>query len=132
LALKTEIIGAFAQLKPNFQNKRLRVCYLIWKDPYLTVGGDTFIHDMLQQAGFENIFSTEKRYPEITIEQLQNLNCERLLLSSEPYPFAQKHINVLQPLLPGTKISLVDGEMFSWYGSRLLHAPAYFKTLLSI
>ncbi len=58
------------------------------------------------------------------------MQCELLLLSSEPYPFKQKHIDELQQQLPDTKIILVDGEMFSWYGSRLLHAPAYFKRLL--
>ncbi|HEY0040282.1 MAG TPA: cobalamin-binding protein, partial [Flavisolibacter sp.] len=60
---------------------------------------------------------------------MQNAACELLLLSSEPYPFKQKHIEELQQQLPKTKVVLVDGEMFSWYGSRLQKAPAYFQTL---
>ena len=95
----------------------------------MTVGGDTFISDMLNHAGFQNIFSGKSRYPVVTVEELQTVNCELLLLSSEPYPFKQKHIDELAQQLPHTKIILVDGEMFSWYGSRLLHTPAYFQQL---
>ena len=60
---------------------------------------------------------------------MQIADCQLLLLSSEPYPFKQKHIDELQPLLPHIKIVLVDGEMFSWYGSHLQYAPGYFKEL---
>ncbi len=123
-----------SQIKDKFSSLtvpgyRPKTCYLIWKDPYMTVGNDTFIHTMLQTAGFENMFSHEKRYPEIFINDLKNDNCEVLLLSSEPFPFKQKHIDELQQQLPDTKIILVDGEMFSWYGSRLLKAPSYFAEL---
>lgn len=117
-------------LKPlQTQNPKLKTAYLIWKDPYMTVGGDTFINHMLNYAGFENIFAQLSRYPQITIEQLRAANCHLLLLSSEPYPFRQKHIDELQDQLPDTKIILADGEMFSWYGSRLLKAPAYLQEL---
>jgi ABC-type Fe3+-hydroxamate transport system substrate-binding protein len=102
-----------------------------WQNPYMTVGGDTFIHDMLQKCGFNNIFTQQNRYPEITTGQLYDANCQLLLLSSEPYPFKQKHIDELQQQLPDTKILLIDGEMFSWYGSRLLHTPKYFNELIS-
>ena len=111
------------------QNK-LRVCYLIWKEPYMSIGGDTFINDMLQHCGFINVFADDKRYPEIIISQLVSLNCQVILLSSEPYPFKQKNVDELQLLLPATKIILVDGEMFSWYGSRLQHAAKYFSNLI--
>lgn len=109
--------------------RKIRTAYLIWKDPYLTVGNDTFIHQMLLYAGFENIFSDKTRYPQIDIQDIFENNCELLLLSSEPYPFKQKHIAELQSLLPNTKILLVDGELFSWYGSRMLKAPSYFQEL---
>lgn len=108
---------------------RLRTAYLIWKDPYMTVGNDTFIHCMLETAGFDNVFSERKRYPAISIDDLKKSGCELLLLSSEPYPFQQKHMDELQQQLPDTRILLADGEMFSWYGSRLLKAPAYFTSL---
>jgi ABC-type Fe3+-hydroxamate transport system substrate-binding protein len=106
-----------------------KTAYLIWHNPYMTIGGDTFINDMLSKWGFENIFAHKSRYPEVTIEDMHIANCQLLLLSSEPYPFRQKHVDELSSRLPGCKILLVDGEMFSWYGSRLLLAPDYFKTL---
>jgi hypothetical protein len=94
----------------------------------MTIGHDTFIHDMLIRCGLQNIFGHATRYPAIDTWQLNE--CDLLLLSSEPFPFQQKHLEELQPQLPNTKIMLVDGELFSWYGSRLLQAPAYFNALL--
>lgn len=125
--LITRIKTNFTELQTT--NHQLQTCYLIWKDPYMTIGGDTFIHHLLEKAGFQNVFANATRYPVISIEDLQNANCQLLLLSSEPFPFKQKHADELQPFLPNTKIILVDGEMFSWYGSRLLYAPAYFQSL---
>lgn len=112
-------------------NGPVKTAYLIWREPYMTVGGDTFINDMLLQCGFENIFSNKTRYPQISMDDLLMAGCQLLLLSSEPYPFKQKHVDELSRYLPGTKIILADGEYFSWYGSRLLHAPAYFRQLIS-
>jgi ABC-type Fe3+-hydroxamate transport system substrate-binding protein len=126
--LATKIKLAFDQMS-EIKNKPASVAYLIWKDPYMTVGGDTFINDMLQRCGFTNIFHNKSRYPETNLQQLAATNCEIVLLSSEPYPFKQNHIAEMQAALPNTKFMLVDGEMFSWYGSRLLKAPAYFATL---
>lgn len=125
--MNNEIDAAFQFLLQH--GEQIPTAYLIWKDPYMAAGGDTFIHDMLARAGFRNIFADEKRYPAITIEQLQQAKCELVLLSSEPFPFGPKHVAELQQQLPGKKILLADGEMFSWYGSRLLRAPAYFRQL---
>ena len=124
------IQAAFAQLKPLPASTAPRTAYLIWKDPYMTVGGDTFIHDMLTRSGFNNIFSPKSRYPEITLQELKAAGVKLLLLSSEPYPFREKHIKTLQAELPGTRIMLADGEYFSWYGSRLLGAPKYFTGIM--
>jgi ABC-type Fe3+-hydroxamate transport system substrate-binding protein len=108
-------------------SSKIKAAYLIWKDPYMAVGSDTFINNMLACAGFENIFSVKSRYPEITVNELHE--CEVLLLSSEPFPFSEKHVEELEPFLPGIPIVLADGELFSWYGSRLIKAPAYFQEL---
>ena len=97
----------------------------------MTIGGDTFINDMMKQCGLQNIFEDKLRYPQITIEHLLKSNCQLILLSTEPYPFAQKHIDEMQKQLPEKKIILADGEFFSWYGSRLLQAPEYFKNLIN-
>jgi ABC-type Fe3+-hydroxamate transport system substrate-binding protein len=126
--LVTEIENKFSHLEKINQNK-IPAAYLIWNKPCMTIGGDTFINDMMHLCGFTNVFADKMRYPEISMEQLQSSNCKVLLLSSEPFPFKQKHIDELQPFLPNTKVLLVDGEMFSWYGSRLLYAPDYFKQL---
>lgn len=132
-SLIKEIKQGFDYLGSQLQttNYQLPTCYLIWRNPYITVGGDTFINDMLTRCGFENIFAHNTRYPEITLNQLQTANCQLLLLSSEPYPFKQKHLDELQSHLPDTRIILVDGELFSWYGSRLLYATDHFKNLIS-
>jgi ABC-type Fe3+-hydroxamate transport system substrate-binding protein len=114
----------------SMQLQSSRAAYLIWQEPYMTVGNDTFIHAMMEHCGFVNIFGEQQRYPVITIDDICNSGCEYLLLSSEPFPFKQQHADALQALLPGVKIILVNGEMFSWYGSRLLQAPAYFEDLL--
>jgi ABC-type Fe3+-hydroxamate transport system substrate-binding protein len=107
----------------------LKTAYLIWRKPYMVAARQTFIDDMLQKCGLINVFDSD-RYPEVTPEMLIAANPELVLLSSEPYPFTQKHIGEFKTLLPNTRVILVDGEMFSWYGSRLLHAPAYFKQLI--
>ena len=119
-----------AQIKENFSrfpppDSLLPTCYLIWQNPYMTVGGDTFINCMLEAAGFENIYKHKTRYPEITIEELKTYNLQLLLLSSEPFPFKQKHVEEFKAQGFKGQIILVDGEMFSWYGSRLLKAPEY-------
>lgn len=106
-----------------------RAAYLIWRKPYMVAAADTFVQDLMGHAGFQNIFAHLSRYPEITLEQLAAAQPEVLLLSSEPYPFAEKHFAPLREACPQAHIHLVDGEMFSWYGSRLLHAPQYFQAL---
>ena len=104
--------------------------YLIWQEPYMTIGGDTYINDLLNKNGFTNVFANKNRYPSISISDIEKSDCKVIFLSSEPYPFKQKHIDALQKHFPDKLILLVDGEMFSWYGSRLIDAPSYFKTLL--
>jgi ABC-type Fe3+-hydroxamate transport system substrate-binding protein len=107
-----------------------KVCYLIWKNPYMSIGADTFIHDMIQKLGLDNICKNETRYPQISIDFMQSHKPDYIFLSSEPYPFKQKDIDELQSYLPDSKIILVDGEMFSWYGSRLLKSVEYFNSLI--
>jgi ABC-type Fe3+-hydroxamate transport system substrate-binding protein len=129
---KAELLAK--KIKTSFQDlpkaPPLRALYLIWKDPYMSVGADTFIHFMLDKIGLKNICSGESRYPELSEEKIKEIKPELVLLSSEPYPFKEKHIEELKLLLPDAKIMLVDGEMFSWYGSRLLQAPEYLKKFI--
>ncbi len=122
-----EIEDGFTNLV--FDVPPIAAAYLIWKDPYMTIGGDSFISHMMIKAGLLNVFEALQRYPVISLEQIAASGCQYLLLSSEPYPFAQKHLDELKQSLPGINILLVDGELFSWYGSRLVKAPAYFRHL---
>ncbi len=100
-------------------------CYLIWKNPWMTVNHDTFIHDMLCRQGFTNAFADrhDSRYPIIDEAELCEANPEILFLSSEPYPFKAQHMEELQQLLPEARIYLLNGEFLSWYGSRLCRFP---------
>jgi ABC-type Fe3+-hydroxamate transport system substrate-binding protein len=125
----------FQKINHSFGNgivaqKKHKTAYLIWHEPYMTIGGDTFIHDMMQKIGLENVYKNETRYPSFVLEELILLKPDVVLLSSEPYPFKDKHIPALTTHLPNTKIYLADGEMFSWYGSRMLYAAEYFKRLM--
>lgn len=106
-----------------------RTAYFIWRKPWMVAGGDTFIQDMLHRCGLVNLFQDRDRYPSIELESLSGSGCRFILLSSEPYPFKDRHIAEIRTVLPHAAIHLVDGELFSWYGSRLLHAPAYFRRL---
>ncbi|MEM1134619.1 MAG: helical backbone metal receptor [Bacteroidota bacterium] len=127
------IQSQFETLAATVKNKCLhspRAAYFIWRDPMIVVGKDTFIADMIQKAGFQNVFEDNIRYPRINEESLRKADPEIILLSSEPFPFKEKHIQEFQAICPNAKIKLVDGEMFSWYGSRLLHTAPYLRTLI--
>ncbi len=109
------------------------VAYFIWKKPFMVAGKNNFIDHMLDKCGLANVFSSpvnESRYPETSIEELQILRPDLIFLSTEPYPFSEKHIDEFQKICPEAKVCLVDGEMFSWYGSRLLKAFPYFTSLM--
>lgn len=125
-ALKRQLEKNFAELRIR---KKRRALYLIWKKPYMSIGGDTFIDEMLSFAGFENVLKNKSRYPVISEEEIVSVNPDYVLLSSEPYPFKEKHINEFKLLLPESTIVIVDGEMFSWFGSRLIYATDYFQQL---
>ncbi|WP_420151102.1 helical backbone metal receptor [Spirosoma sp.] len=130
---KPEAEALACQIESSFQPVltayRPTVAYLIWRKPYMVAANDTFIHTMLEIAGFRNAFAHLTRYPDVTSAALQAAHPELIFLSSEPYPFTHKHVTEFQAIYPSAKIQLVDGEMFSWYGSRLLRASNYFKNL---
>jgi ABC-type Fe3+-hydroxamate transport system substrate-binding protein len=126
--MASTISASFDNLK--IKSTSLKVAYLIWRKPYIVAGKGTFIDDMLKRCGLKNAFD-EERYPEVFPGQIVEADPDLVFLSSEPYPFTDRHITEFQALIPNAKIQLVDGELFSWYGSRLLQAPKYFKQLIS-
>jgi ABC-type Fe3+-hydroxamate transport system substrate-binding protein len=129
-------------IKNNFEKlvvnaaKKPKVIYLIWKQPFMAAGSNTFIDSMLAAAGFENLITTP-RYPIIELAEMKVLTADFVFLSSEPYPFKEKHCIALEKQFENnqnmsmkkTKVICVDGELFSWYGSRLIHSVAYFEAL---
>lgn len=123
-----EIIDSIDSLRMDHTSLK-NVLYLIWKNPYMSIGGDTFISKMLEEAGFINILKNKLRYPQLSLDKMKLINPEFIFLSSEPYPFKDKHKLELEVLFPNSKVVLVDGEMFSWYGSRILKAYPYFQEL---
>jgi ABC-type Fe3+-hydroxamate transport system substrate-binding protein len=104
--------------------------YLIWNNPIMVAGGDTFINDMLQSIGLLNVFANQQRYPTTSIGEIKNLNPDLIILSSEPFPFNQEHAESFAKSIGSKQVILVDGTYFSWYGSRMAHAPRYFKQIL--
>lgn len=130
--IKNQIQQSFFDL----QKISKTVLYLIWNKPYMAAGRATFIGDMLQKIGLKNVTLrasvTDKsnRYPELSLEEIKVLNPEVIFLSSEPYPFKNNHVKELEKNLPNCKVLLVDGELFSWYGSRLIKSVSYFNELI--
>lgn len=111
-------------IKNVFENRPvkepLRTAYLIWKKPWMSVGHDTYIHDIMTHWGLINIFGNKKRYPPFEIEELKEAKPDLILLSSEPYPFKEKDAAPIIDQFPEARIELINGEWFSWYGSRML------------
>ena len=125
--ITTLINTSFEQLKQTHQT----VLYFIWKKPYMVAGRATFIGHLLEKIGLKNSISEiNSRYPTLSLQEIISLNPELIFLSSEPYPFKEIHIEELQKHLPHTRIFIVDGELFSWYGSRLIHSVTYFNELI--
>ena len=127
-AISNSIKSSFKTL-PKASN--LSVLYLIWQEPFMAAGKHTFIHSMLKEAGFSNAITNTDRYPVLSSQEVNQINPDLIFLSSEPFPFKEKNRKQLQELFPNSKVLLADGEAFSWYGSRLLHTPSYFKELSS-
>ncbi len=117
----------FEGIKPHSEKS---VLYLIWRKPWMAAGTGTFIDSMLKCIGLQNALHDTRRYPELTRDQIRKLKPDFIFLSTEPYPFTEKHIEELRTISDESTIIIVDGEMFSWYGSRLLKAPRYFNQLI--
>ncbi len=105
------------------------VAYFIWKDPWMSIGSDTYIHSMLEEFGLKNIFFSKKRYPVVNLEKLKGNPPEYIFLSSEPYPFKENHKKELENIFPESKIVLVQGEAFTWFGTYQEESYRYFQKL---
>jgi ABC-type Fe3+-hydroxamate transport system substrate-binding protein len=113
-----ELRTEFEKIKDRFKGKT--VLYVIWQNPIMIAASGTYINAMLEHLGFVNLASEHTRYPELTIAELKKMKADYLFLSSEPFPFKEKDLRYFAQELPQTKVKLVDGELYSWYGSRLI------------
>ncbi len=110
----------------------IRALYLIWKDPWMTIGSQTYISRMLRWAGIETVAPlTDIRYPVLDLADFGRDACDLVLLSSEPYRFTERHRRALagDPRLAGVPVALIDGEMVSWYGARAIEGLRYLRDL---
>lgn len=114
----------------NFPSIQKKVLYLIWADPFMAAGKKTFIGDIIKKLGMQNVLlDNECRYQSLSNEEIAALNADLIILSSEPFPFKKAHSIELNQLT-NAKIIFADGEMFSWYGSRMLEMQQYFDGLI--
>lgn len=126
--INKKIIDKFYNFK--IPQKNIKIAYLIWKNPYITINQNTFINDMIEMCGLENIFADKtEHYPRISLNDIKKAKPDFVLLSSEPYSFNANDAKEIKDKLPFSKIKFVDGEMFSWYGSHILKSYDYFKAL---
>ena len=134
----SEIAEKITFLRQEFQKDMQevpvrKVAYFIWKDPWMVAGKETFIDHLLELNKFENVFSEENsRYPEIDLGDLGQKKVDLLLLATEPYPFREEHAQALRNEVRRARVRVVDGEYFSWYGSRLTAAFTYFRKLQEV
>ena len=122
---------AYADFLKTIQDQPVKkVAYFIWKNPFMVAGGNTYIHEILKINRFQNIYESKGRYPEIELKKIRlEGDPDLVFLSSEPFPFKEEDAFEIGRFTHHAKTIFVDGEMFSWHGSRLLKAFAYFKSL---
>lgn len=108
------------------------VIYLMWYDPLMAAANHTFINAMINELGLVNACDHLTRYPALTLDQIKEIDPDYIFLSSEPFPFSHKHMAQINDACSRSKVVFVDGEMFSWYGSRLKLAPLYFAKLFEM
>jgi ABC-type Fe3+-hydroxamate transport system substrate-binding protein len=133
-----------AELEPLYRRVReraaairaVRVFYPIWRRPWMTIGADTYVHDLLSTCGGANVFADRTRYPTVTLDEVATRAPEVILLPDEPFRFRRAHIADFDvyPAVPAVRdrrIHLVDGKPFSWHGPRLAEALNKLPDLLA-
>jgi ABC-type Fe3+-hydroxamate transport system substrate-binding protein len=118
------------------QSERHRVFAAIWKNPYMSVGSDTYVHDVLKTCGGENVCGDMARYPVVTLEEIEALQPEIILLPDEPYPFSAEDLPGFYaldvPAARSDRIHLVDGKLLTWYGPRMASSLVQLAALLRV
>jgi ABC-type Fe3+-hydroxamate transport system substrate-binding protein len=127
-ALVSEISAGFDRLSTI--SLSIRSCaYFIWRKPYMVATNGTFLDHMLSKLGVKNVFGDMDRYPQVSAEDIAGRKPDLIFLSSEPYSFTDRHKAEFRNIYPEARVIIVNGELFSWYGSRLRYTAAYFESL---
>jgi ABC-type Fe3+-hydroxamate transport system substrate-binding protein len=131
-AMISEIRTGFGTQPPvGKKHSGVTAAYFIWRKPYMVAASGTFINSMMETLGVQNVFAHLERYPEVSIEQVAAARPDIIFLSTEPYAFSEMHFGEFQEMCPSTLVMMADGELFSWYGSRMRLAVTYFSRLRS-
>lgn len=134
IAVDIEVSAARVRADASAALRRVTYAYLIWRDPWMTINDDTFVAEMLKLPGGVNVFgAAAERYPPITALELTNARPDVVLLSTEPFPFAERHIDELAAAtgLGRKRFRIVDGELLSWHGSRTPLGIAYAELVVA-
>jgi ABC-type Fe3+-hydroxamate transport system substrate-binding protein len=134
--LLDELEPLHAAVRARLAGRRATPCfYPIWREPWMTIGHDTYIHDVLATCGGANVFADRTRYPSIALDEVAARAPEVVLLPDEPFRFRRAHLRDFDayPTMPAVRdqrIVLVDGKRFSWHGPRLAEALRTVPALL--
>ena len=135
--LAREVLAPIERVVKKLKMRRgspRRVFVPIWKNPYMGTGSDTYVHDVLTMSGGKNVCGRVTRYPVISLEEIEALQPEVVLLPDEPYPFSAEDLPEFYALdIPATKrdgIHLVDGKLLTWYGPRMAGSLTQVSALL--
>jgi ABC-type Fe3+-hydroxamate transport system substrate-binding protein len=124
----------YGRLREAEPERARRVFVPIWREPYMSVGSDTYVHDVLRTCGGENVCKGSTRYPVVGLQEVEDLKPEVVLLPDEPYPFSAEDLPEFYALdIPATRedrIHLVDGKLLTWYGPRMASSLTQVSALL--
>jgi ABC-type Fe3+-hydroxamate transport system substrate-binding protein len=125
----------YGRLREEIERPSSRRLFVpIWKNPYMSVGSDTYAHDVLETCGGENVCGGSTRYPVFTLEEVEEAQPEIVLLPDEPYPFCAEDLEDFYaldiPAAHSDRIHLVDGKLLTWYGPRMASSLTQLAALL--
>jgi ABC-type Fe3+-hydroxamate transport system substrate-binding protein len=133
-AVMGPIERVYGRLKNGAAREAPRVFVPIWKKPYMSIGSDTYVHDVLETCGGENVCGDAMRYPTITLEEVEAAQPEIVLLPDEPYPFSAEDLEDFYaldvPAASSDRMHLVDGKLLAWYGPRMASSFVQLAALL--
>lgn len=96
--------------------RKIRACVVVWHNPLMVLGGESYGTAILQSCNVENVFANRPRYPSATLDEIRALAPQLILLPDEPFPFDESHARLYGEIAP-TRV--IDGKLLWWYGPRI-------------